>query len=167
MTTLEPGASEVLTHGLAWSPRSPAFLASTPAAIITEGLEVLVQLVMAAITTSPWSRSKWVPSARRTGTVALGRPLTPVGSGSNHPGAGSPLACTAGGSLAGNDSADASSGPATPGTPGTVGTEGGSISSSARRKAGLASLRATRSCGRLGPARLGTTVERSSSTRPE
>src|SRR6266536_366846 len=155
MTTLEPGASEVLTHGLAWSPRSTAFLASSPAAIITEGLEVLVQLVMAAITTCPWSRSKWAPSARRTGTVALGRPLTPVGSGSNHPGAGSPLACTAGGSLAGNDSADASSGPA---TPGTVGTEGGSISSSARRKAGLASLRATRSCGRLGPARLGPRV---------
>jgi hypothetical protein len=53
MTTLEPGASEVLTQGLAASPRSTAFLASRPAASITDGLEVLVQLVMAAITTCP------------------------------------------------------------------------------------------------------------------
>src|SRR6266540_282801 len=113
MTTLEPGASEVLTHGLAWSPRSTAFLASSPAAIITDGLEVLVQLVMAAITTCPWSRSKLAPSDSRTGTETFARPLTPVGSGSNQPGAGSPLAVTAGESLAGNDSAEASSGPAT------------------------------------------------------
>src|SRR6266498_3396569 len=90
MTTLEPGASEVLTHGLDWSPRSAAFLASSPAAIITEGLEVLVQLVIAAITTCPWSRSKLVPSESRTGTETLARPLTPVGSGSNQPGTGSP-----------------------------------------------------------------------------
>src|SRR6185437_14897681 len=33
---------------------STAFLASSPAASITEGLEVLVQLVMAAMTTLPW-----------------------------------------------------------------------------------------------------------------
>src|SRR5919201_6161729 len=91
MTTLEPGAREVLTHGFALSPRSTAFLASRPAASITDGLEVLVQLVMAAITTCPWSRSKGLPSATRTGAAMLGRPLTPVGSGSNQPGAGSPL----------------------------------------------------------------------------
>jgi hypothetical protein len=92
--------------------------ASSPAASITDGLEVLVQLVMAAITTCPWSRSKRVPSSSWTGTRRLGRPLAPVGSGSNQPaGAGSwfsrlfapPL--LDGGSLAGNDSADASSGP--------------------------------------------------------
>src|SRR6266498_5754454 len=109
MTTLEPGASEVLTHGLDWSPRSTAFLASSPAAIITDGLEVLVQLVMAAITTSPWSRPKLAPSESCTGTETFARPLTPVGSGSNQPGAGSPgagspLALTAGASLAGKDS---------------------------------------------------------------
>ena len=36
------------------SPFSTAFFASRPAAIITEGLLVFVQLVMAAITTAPW-----------------------------------------------------------------------------------------------------------------
>ena len=54
MTTCEPGASEVFTHGLAVSPRARALRASRPAAISTLGFEVLVQLVMAAITTSPW-----------------------------------------------------------------------------------------------------------------
>src|SRR5262245_54663379 len=101
MTTFEPGASEVLTHGFGLRPRSAAFLASRPAAIITDGLEVLVQLVIAAITTSPWSRSKLTPPSSWTGTVAFARPLTPVGSGSNQPGAGSPLLSIAGGSLAG------------------------------------------------------------------
>jgi hypothetical protein len=50
---LEPGASEVFTHGFDRSPFSAAFLATSPAASITEGLEVLVQLVMAAMTTDP------------------------------------------------------------------------------------------------------------------
>src|SRR4029450_10506254 len=117
MTTLDPGASEVLTHGLEARPRSTALRASSPAASITDGLEVLVQEVMAAMTTWPWSRSKPVPSSSRTGTRLLGRPLAPVGSGSNQPaglGAGFswlPPLLAAGGSLAGNDSADASSGP--------------------------------------------------------
>ena len=44
MTTFEPGASEVLTHGLTFSPRSTAFLASRPAPSITDGFEVFVQL---------------------------------------------------------------------------------------------------------------------------
>ena len=51
--TVEPGASEVFTHGWRRSPRSTAFLARSPAPSITEGLEVLVQLVIAAITTWP------------------------------------------------------------------------------------------------------------------
>ncbi|MCY1439267.1 hypothetical protein D9M71_554980 [compost metagenome] len=59
MTTLEPGASELFTQGLRCRPRSTAFFASRPAAIITLGLEVLVQEVMAAITTAP-SCSRWV-----------------------------------------------------------------------------------------------------------
>ena len=50
MTTFEPGASEVLTQGLAVSPFSRAFLANRPAPIITAGFEVLVQEVIAAIT---------------------------------------------------------------------------------------------------------------------
>ncbi len=53
MTTVEPGASEVLTQGLTSRPRSTAFLASSPAPIITEGFEVFVQLVIAAMTTRP------------------------------------------------------------------------------------------------------------------
>ena len=57
MTTLEPGASVVFTHGLRLSPRSTAFLASSAAPIITCGLDVLVQEVIAAITTAPWSSS--------------------------------------------------------------------------------------------------------------
>src|SRR5437899_7496372 len=54
---MEPGASDVLTQAGTWSPRSTAFLASNPAAIITDGLEVFVQLVIAAMTTLPWLRA--------------------------------------------------------------------------------------------------------------
>ena len=54
MTTCEPGASEALTQGLRRRPSSFAFFASRPAATSTAGLEVLVQEVIAAITTSPW-----------------------------------------------------------------------------------------------------------------
>src|SRR5919109_1669338 len=118
MTTLEPGAREVFTHGLAARPRSTALRASRPAASITDGLEVLVQLVIAAITTWPWSRSKAVPSDSSTDTRLDGRPLAPDGSGSNQPaGSGSWFSCevvpamAAGGSLAGKVSAAASSAP--------------------------------------------------------
>src|SRR6476620_3189538 len=55
-TTCEPGASEVFTQGLDFSPFATAFRARRPAAISTEGLEVLVQEVMAAMATSPWPR---------------------------------------------------------------------------------------------------------------
>src|ERR1700738_1519908 len=83
MTTLEPGASDVLTHGWATRPRSTAFLAKSPAAIMTEGLDVLVQLVMAAMTTSPWSSSNSVPSASLTGTSCRYR--SPPSAGSSDP----------------------------------------------------------------------------------
>jgi len=52
-TTWLPGASEVFTQGLAFRPRSTALRASSPAPINTPGLEVFVQEVMAAMTTSP------------------------------------------------------------------------------------------------------------------
>ena len=55
-----------MTHGLTVSPRSTAFLASSPAPIITDGLEVLVHEVIAAITTCPWSSSVSVPSSSVT-----------------------------------------------------------------------------------------------------
>src|SRR5512133_337169 len=53
VTTFEPGARLVLTHGFVESPLSTAFFASSPAAIITLGFDVFVQLVIAAITTDP------------------------------------------------------------------------------------------------------------------
>ena len=54
VTTLDPGANDVLTHGLRVSPRARALRATSPAPTMTSGFEVLVQLVIAAITTSPW-----------------------------------------------------------------------------------------------------------------
>src|SRR3982750_874220 len=65
VTTLDPGARLVLTHGFDLRPSSTAFFAISPAATITEGLEVLVQLVIAAMTTDPWLRT-WSMSSIRT-----------------------------------------------------------------------------------------------------
>ncbi len=78
MTTFDPGASVVLTHGLRVSPRSTAFLASRAAPIMTDGFDVLVQDVMAAITTAPWSISNEVPSSRVTGVGLDGRSSAPA-----------------------------------------------------------------------------------------
>src|SRR4051794_38479342 len=59
-TTGLPGASEVLTQGFAVKPLAAALRARSPAPIRTLGLEVLVHEVIAAITTSPWPRSKFL-----------------------------------------------------------------------------------------------------------
>ena len=72
MTTCEPGASDVFTHGLRSSPRSTAFFASSAAPIITDGLEVFVHDVIDAMTTDPWSTSVATPSTV-TGTGLDGR----------------------------------------------------------------------------------------------
>ena len=88
-------------------PRSIALRASRPAPTITDGLEVLVQLVIAAITTRPWSSSTTVPSSRVTWTasslqrqrVAVVPPVT-AGRGRSPSRSWS----SAGGSEAGNDS---------------------------------------------------------------
>ena len=69
MTTFEPGASDVLTHGLDCSPRATALRASRPAPIITDGFDVFVHDVIAAITTCPWSSSVSVPSASVSGDL--------------------------------------------------------------------------------------------------
>src|SRR5579863_9442925 len=53
VTTFDPGARLVFTQGLLLSPFSTAFLASSPAPTITDGFDVFVQLVIAAITTAP------------------------------------------------------------------------------------------------------------------
>ena len=68
MTAREPGASEVLTQAGVRRPRATAFRASSPAATITLGLLVLVQEVMAAITTEP-ERSLTCSSPRSTSTA--------------------------------------------------------------------------------------------------
>ncbi len=52
-TALEPGASELFTHGFRCRPRRLALRASRPAAITLRGLLVLVQLVIAAMITAP------------------------------------------------------------------------------------------------------------------
>ena len=57
-TTWLPGASEVLTHGFCLRPRRLALRAKQAGAHQHAiGFEVLVQEVMAAMTTSPWPRS--------------------------------------------------------------------------------------------------------------
>ena len=61
MTTFEPGAKLVFTQGFELRPRSTAFFASRPAPSISDGFDVLVQLVMAAMTTEPSARSKLSP----------------------------------------------------------------------------------------------------------
>ena len=64
-----PGARMRLTHGLAASPRSRAFLAVRPAATIIAGSVAVVQLVMAAMASAPWP-TVWVePSAQVTSQV--------------------------------------------------------------------------------------------------
>ena len=164
MTTFEPGASEVFTHGLTSRPRSTALRASRPAPIITLGFDVFVHDVMAAITTWPWSSSVSVPSASVSGTLrrdAVGdlrarpcrRPRPPRAGGRATE---SPL--VAGGSEAGKLSSDCSS----------ASVCGGSTrSSSASRNDALDSVSDTRSCGRFGPASDGTTSPRSSSSVSE
>src|ERR1700710_1644233 len=112
MTTLDPGASVVFTHGLELSPRSTAFLASSAAPIITCGLDVFVQDVRAAMPPCPGSTSVCVPSSIVTGVGEDGRPLAePCTAVCGLP--ASPLPCANGltGSDAGNDSAEASSAP--------------------------------------------------------
>ena len=59
MTTPDPGERLVLMYGATESPLRQAFLARSPAPSMTEGLEVLVQLVMAEITTEPVGEWGW------------------------------------------------------------------------------------------------------------
>ena len=71
-----------MTCGATLSPFSTAFFASSPAPIITEGFEVLVQLVMAAMTAEPCFRYISSPS-----TVTV---MEPEGSASGSSLSGSP-----------------------------------------------------------------------------
>src|SRR5919202_4092937 len=109
MTTLDPGASVVFTHGFVARPRSTAFLASSAAPIITCGFDVLVHEVIAAMTTWPWSTSVSVPSSMVTGVGfdgrLLSRPVTAVCGAPSEP-----LPCPPPG--AGGAGAEAGAGPA-------------------------------------------------------
>ena len=64
VTTFDPGARLVFTHGLRVSPRSNAFFATRPAPIITLGFDVLVQLVIAAMTTDAVLERRVRPAPR-------------------------------------------------------------------------------------------------------
>src|SRR5580765_6585377 len=61
VTTFEPGAMLVFTNGFTVSPRSTAFRASRPAPIMTDGFDVFVHDVIAAITTAPWPSAALPP----------------------------------------------------------------------------------------------------------
>ncbi len=98
----------VLTHGLRCRPFSTAFFASSAAPIMTDGLEVLVHDVIAAMATAPWSSSNLVPSSRVTMAALLGRPPSAGAADTYSLGGSSPWPLD-GGSEAGNDSATASS----------------------------------------------------------
>jgi hypothetical protein len=109
---LEPGASDVLTHGLDRSPRCTALRASSPAATITDGFDVFVQEVIAAITTWPWSSSDSVPSAIVSGTLCVARSATctpPVSAPASAPWSSCVSCSGTVGSLAGNESSSGSS----------------------------------------------------------
>src|SRR5216683_4495040 len=115
MTTLEPGASVVFTHGLRSRPASTALRASSAAPTITDGLEVLVHEVIAAITTEPWSTVVLVPSSSVTSTGAEGR-RPPAAAGpaaaearGRSPGPTAPFFSAVNGSYAGNVPAISSS----------------------------------------------------------
>src|ERR1700758_1355292 len=83
MTTLDPGASEVLTQGLRFRPRSTAFLASRAAPTMTDGFDVFVQEVIAAMTTEPWSTAVVGPSSSVTWIGFAARVPSPEATGSD------------------------------------------------------------------------------------
>src|SRR5262245_29914057 len=149
VTASEPGARLVLTHGLVCRPHSAAFFASKPAASMTDGFEVFVQLVMAAITTEPcdtWCISWLRVMATRGGrtcdavaacaapTAAWAPPSAVKRATAFSGGFGAVLRCKFGSDVA---------------------------------KFSFTWLSGTRSCGRVGPASDGSTVARSSSSVSE
>src|SRR6478736_975567 len=98
----------VLTHGLVDRPFSTALRARRAAPSMTDGLDVLVQDVMPATTTAPWSRMKSPCSSVVTLTGLVGRPSAPFAAEATAPAASSAKESAAG-SDAGNDSSTASS----------------------------------------------------------
>src|SRR3954453_15213431 len=129
VTTFDPGARLVLTHGLRVRPRSNAFLATRPAPIMTLGFDVFVQLVIAAMTTAPcWS------SVVTAGSATAAEAVPVVAETCEEPPASAPFF-----------------------------EEEAIIALSPAWNPLFACFSDTRSCGRFGPARHGSTVARSSS----
>ena len=60
-----------MTHGLGLRPLATALRAISPAAIITEGFEVFVQLVIEAMATAPFVRAKSPRKSVWTGTGSV------------------------------------------------------------------------------------------------
>ena len=143
VTTIEPGARLVFTHGRCLRPDSTAFRARRPAPTMTDGFEVFVQLVIAAMTTEP----SWSENSCASPCSFVSRTATPAGaSATATPPPPTPSDQPAAGALA------------PPPAPGPFSV------SSAFRNRGLLSDSGTRCCGSFGPAIAGSTVERSSST---
>src|SRR5215204_3021387 len=138
VTTSDPGARLVLTHGFTLRPRLTALRATRPAPIMTLGFDVLVQLVMAATTTDPCVS----PSIPGTTPRAL-------------------ATATAEGAAPGALSSPCFS--ATLPAASAFGLRSAIMPSRACWNLYFAWRSDTRSCGRFGPARLGSTVERSRS----
>jgi hypothetical protein len=130
---------------------------------MTDGLDVLVHDVIAAIATAPWSSSNSAPSSV-TVTGLLGRPSAPSAAEWNTCGLPLPFSpsCTAIGSLAGKVSSIASSTDDVASTSPCV-----TYALSDWRNAALPLTSSIRSCGRFGPAMDGTIVARSSSSVSE
>src|SRR4029453_9252503 len=127
----EPGARLVFTHGFTLRPRLTAFLASSPAPIITLGFDVLVQLVIAATTTEPWS-SPSIPGMAVSADATAAGAAAPAAAG---------CACS-------------------PGFPagGAFGFRSENISSRACWNLYFACRSDTRACGPLGPAGPGSAL---------
>ena len=128
---------------------------------MTEGLEVFVQEVIAAMTTSPWSRLDGAPSSTSSaGSLGHSRTASSLSAASWYSRGGSSRgirALIATGSLAGKESSEASSRP-----PWMASSCEWPANSPRTTRWAVAS--GIRSCGRFGPATEGTTVLRSSST---
>ena len=141
-----------MTVGGTVIPRSTAFLASRPAATITPGLLVFVQLVMAAITTSPWV-IRTSPAARWATAVDVVSLRCSAVAASLASCSGVPLPLATGASALHRSSRGVALSP----------TLFLNVSTRALRKFCLTLRSSIRSCGRRGPATLGVTVPRSNS----
>src|SRR3954451_7700545 len=126
-----------------------------PAAIITDGLDVLVQLVIAAITTEPWSRYLSGSTLNRSFTVVV----TFKGALADEVAGPSPSSLAMAKAVSASARGDQASAVRVP----SGLAVGPSRLGSCCAKLSAASLSSTRSCGRFGPATLGSTARRSSS----